>query len=67
MSDYRKFNNPIILKVMKARKIMLSMAAAAMAHTMAVADMKAEYGESYIPDDGTELNYTWDPFDGMLA
>lgn len=38
-----------------------------MAHNVAVADMKAEYGADYIPDDGTVINYTYDPYDGMLA
>ena len=33
----------------------------------AVADMKAEYGENYIPMDGTVLTYDYNPFDGMLA
>ena len=51
---------------MKTKKaIVLSMAA--LAAQAAIADMKAEYGENYIPMDGTVINYTYDPFDGMYA
>lgn len=40
---------------------------AAMAMQAAIADIQKEYKDDYIPMDGTVLNYTWDPFDGMLA
>ena len=54
---------------MKAKKaIVLSMAA--LAAQTAINDLKAEFGTDYIPMNdkpGTELAYTWDPTDGMLA
>jgi len=43
----------------------VSMAAVAM--QAAIADLKAEFGNDYIPMDGTVLTYTYNPFDGMLA
>lgn len=47
------------------RAAVVSMAAVAM--QAAVADLKDEFGENYIPMDGTVLNYTYDPFDGSYA
>lgn len=54
---------------MKAKKVKKAaiVAMGTLAMQAAVADMKAEFGENYIPMDGTVLNYTYDPFDGMLA
>ena len=43
----------------------VSMAAVAM--QAAIADLKAEFGNDYIPMDGTVINYDYNPFDGMLA
>lgn len=66
-----------ITEVMKAKKmagaakksakkaVVVSMAA--LAAQTAIADLKAEFGKDYIPMDGTVINYTWNPFDGMLA
>ena len=50
-------------KVKKAAIVAMSVAAM----QAAVADMKAEFGDNYIPMDGTVIHYTYDPFDGMLA
>ena len=50
-------------KVKKAAIVAMSVAAM----QAAVADMKAEFGNDYIPMDGTVLSYTWDPFDGICA
>lgn len=47
------------------RAAVVSMTALAM--QTAITDMKAEFGKDYIPMDGTVINYTYNPFDGMLA
>lgn len=40
----------------------------ALAAQTAIADMKKEFGESYIPmDDGSVINYTYDPYEGFYA
>ena len=67
------YNKPSVqrlkITIMKAKKaIVLSMAA--LAAQTAINDLKAEFGTDYIPMNdkpGTELAYTWDPTDGMLA
>ena len=48
---------------------MVTMASGAMLSAQAVAmkDMAQEFGGKLIADDGTYLNYTYDPTDGMLA
>lgn len=51
---------------MKTKKATI-VAMSALAAQVAIADMKAEFGEDYIPMDGTVINYTYDPFDGMYA
>ena len=50
-------------RVKKAAIVAMSMAAM----QAAVADMKAEFGDNYIPMDGSVLSYTYDPFDGLIA
>lgn len=52
---------------MKTKKTATIVAMSALAAQVAIADMKAEFGQDYIPMDGTVINYTWDPFTGMLA
>ena len=51
---------------MKTKKAAI-VAIGTLAMQAAVADMKAEFGEDYIPMDGTELTYDYDPFDGFCA
>ena len=51
---------------MKTKKATI-VAMSALAAQVAIADMKKEYGEDYIPMDGTVINYTYNPFDGMYA
>lgn len=53
--------------IMKTKKTATIVAMGVLAMQAAVADMKAEYGEDYIPMDGTVLSYTWDPFSGECA
>ena len=49
---------------MKTKKATI-VAMSALAAQVAITDMKAEFGNNYIPmDDGT---YTYDPFDGIFA
>ena len=50
----------------KSAKKAVVVSMAALAAQTAIADLKAEFGEDYIPMDGTVI-YTWNPFDGMLA
>lgn len=52
---------------MKTKKAATIVAMGALAMQAAVADMKAEYGDDYIPMDGKVLSYTWNPFDGFCA
>lgn len=54
---------------MKTRRVKKAaiVAMSTLAMQAAVADMKAEFGQDYIPMDGTVLNYTYDPFDGLVA
>ena len=52
---------------MKTKKTAAIVAMSALAMQAAVADMKDEYGENYIPMDGTVIHYTYDPFDGAYA
>ena len=47
------------------KAIVVSMAA--LAAQTAIDDMQKEYGDDFIPMDGTVVNYTWDPFDGFCA
>ncbi len=51
---------------MKTKKATI-VAMSALAAQVAIADMKDEYGEDYIPMDGTVINYTYDPFGGLYA
>lgn len=51
----------------KSAKKAVVVSMAALAAQTAIADLKAEFGKDYIPMDGTVINYTWNPFDGMLA
>lgn len=51
----------------KSAKKAVVVSMAALAAQTAIADLKKEFGEDYIPMDGTVINYTWNPFDGMLA
>lgn len=51
---------------MKTKKATI-VAMSALAAQVAIADMKTEYGEDYIPMDGTVINYTYDPFCGLYA
>lgn len=51
----------------KSAKKAIVVSMAALAAQTAIADLKAEFGEDYIPMDGTVINYTWDPFDGLIA
>lgn len=51
----------------KSAKKAIVVSMAALAAQTAIADLKTEFGEDYIPMDGKVMNYTWDPFDGMLA
>ena len=52
---------------MKTKKTATIVAMSALAAQVAIADMQKEFGDDYIPMDGTVLNYTYDPFDGMYA
>ena len=52
---------------MKTKKTANIVAMSALAAQVAIADMQKEFGDDYIPMDGTVLNYTYDPFDGMYA
>lgn len=54
---------------MKTKKTATIVAmSATIAMQAAIADMKAEFGDNYIPmTDGTVINYTYDPFEGMWA
>ena len=51
----------------KSAKKAIVVSMAALAAQTAIADLKAEFGEDYIPMDGTVMTYTWDPFDGLCA
>ena len=51
----------------KSAKKAVVVSMAALAAQTAIADLKTEFGEDYIPMDGTVMTYTWDPFDGLLA
>ena len=51
----------------KSAKKAIVVSMAALAAQTAIADMQQEYGDDFIPMDGTVVNYTWDPFDGFCA
>ena len=51
----------------KSAKKVIVVSMAALAAQTAIADMQKEYGDDFIPMDGTIVNYTWDPFDGFCA
>lgn len=53
----------------KSAKSAVIVPMAVLAANVAIADLKDEFKEDYIPmvRDGKVINYTWDPFDGMLA
>lgn len=51
----------------KSAKKAIVVSMAALAAQTAIADLKAEFGEDFIPMDGTVIDYTWDPFDGLVA
>lgn len=63
--------NAIVSTAKKSAKIvtMMTVTMAVVAANAAIADLKREYKNDYIPmvRDGKVINYTWDPFDGMLA
>ena len=52
----------------KAKKATI-VAMSALAAQCAIADLRAEFGEDYIPmtSNGTVINYTYNPFDGVYA
>lgn len=57
---------------MKTKKTTMAVLVAmnALAAQTAIADMKAEFGNDFIPmseNDGTVINYTYDPYDGFYA
>lgn len=51
----------------KSAKKAIVVSMAALAAQTAIADLKTEFGEDFIPMDGTVIDYTWEPFDGMYA
>lgn len=63
--------NAIVSTAKKSAKIvtMTTVTMAVVAAQTAIADLKDEYKSDYIRmvKDGKLINYTWDPFDGMLA
>ena len=62
----RKIQKFSIMKTKKVKKAaIVAMSVAAM--QAAVADMKAEFGENYIPMDGHALIVELNPFDGLIA